>query len=57
MMSGSDVQYTNPFTGGVLLFTSEGFPRIEASITLTAMPMPDWRWRLAAAFTVADPET
>src|SRR5215510_11973935 len=25
MMSGSDVQYTNPFTGGVLLFTSEGF--------------------------------
>jgi hypothetical protein len=26
MMSGSDVQYTNPFTGGVLLFTSGGFP-------------------------------
>src|SRR5262245_60779783 len=26
MMSGSDVQYTNPFTGGVLLFTSAGFP-------------------------------
>src|SRR6476659_9402351 len=26
----------------------EGSPRIEASITLTAMPMPDWRWRLAA---------
>ena len=25
-MSGSDVQYTNPFTGGVLLFTSAGFP-------------------------------
>jgi hypothetical protein len=25
MMSGSDVQYTNPFTGGVLLFTSAGF--------------------------------
>src|SRR5262245_24145251 len=25
VMSGSDVQYTNPFTGGVLLFTSEGF--------------------------------
>jgi hypothetical protein len=25
-MSGSDVQYTNPFTGGVLLFTSKGFP-------------------------------
>ena len=27
MMSGSDVQYTNPFTGGVLLFTSAGFPQ------------------------------
>ena len=26
MMNGSDVQYTNPFTGGVLLFTSAGFP-------------------------------
>ena len=26
MMNGSDVQYTNPFTGGVLLFTSGGFP-------------------------------
>src|SRR5262245_8321240 len=26
MMSGSDVQYTNPFTGGVLRFTSGGFP-------------------------------
>jgi len=26
MMSGSDVQYTHPFTGGVLLFTSGGFP-------------------------------
>src|SRR5678816_310772 len=26
MMSGSDVQYANPFTGGVLLFTSAGFP-------------------------------
>src|SRR6476620_10904132 len=25
MMSGSEVQYTNPFTGGVLLFTSGGF--------------------------------
>jgi hypothetical protein len=24
-MSGSDVQYTSPFTGGVLLFTSKGF--------------------------------
>lgn len=32
MINGSDVQYTNPFTGGVLLFTSGGFPRIEASI-------------------------
>src|SRR6185369_9385753 len=27
MMTGSDVQYANPFTGGVLLFTSAGFPR------------------------------
>lgn len=27
MMSGSDVHYTNPFTGGVLLFTSAGFPQ------------------------------
>src|SRR4029453_11878918 len=27
MMNGSDVQYTNPFTGGVLLFTSAGFPQ------------------------------
>src|SRR4030095_15258237 len=27
MMSGSDVQYTKPFTGGVLLFTSAGFPQ------------------------------
>jgi len=26
-MAGSDVQYGNPFTGGVLLFTSAGFPR------------------------------
>src|SRR4026207_94114 len=26
MMNGSDVQYTDPFTGGVLLFTSGGFP-------------------------------
>jgi hypothetical protein len=26
MMNGSDVQYANPFTGGVLLFTSGGFP-------------------------------
>src|SRR5262245_49187726 len=26
-MSGSDVQYTNPFTGGVLLYTSAGFPQ------------------------------
>src|SRR6185436_16515404 len=26
-MNGSDVQYTNPFTGGVLLFTSAGFPQ------------------------------
>jgi hypothetical protein len=26
MMNGSDVQYANPFTGGVLLFTSAGFP-------------------------------
>jgi hypothetical protein len=26
-MSGSDVQYTNPFSGGVLLFTSAGFPQ------------------------------
>jgi hypothetical protein len=25
-MNGSDVQYTNPFTGGLLLFTSGGFP-------------------------------
>src|SRR3954464_13847959 len=25
MMTGSDVQYTNPFIGGVLLFTSGGF--------------------------------
>jgi hypothetical protein len=25
MMNGSDVQYTNPFTGGVLLFTTGGF--------------------------------
>ena len=30
-MSGSDVQYTNPFTGGVLLYTSAGFPQ-ERSI-------------------------
>jgi hypothetical protein len=27
VMAGSDVQYGNPFTGGVLLFTSAGFPR------------------------------
>src|SRR4029450_2805274 len=27
MMSGSDVQYTNPFTGGGLLFTSGGVPQ------------------------------
>src|SRR4029079_10052408 len=27
MMNGSDVQYTNPFTGGVLLFTTAGFPQ------------------------------
>src|SRR4029079_5939950 len=26
VMRGSDVQYTNPFTGGGLLFTSAGFP-------------------------------
>jgi opacity protein-like surface antigen len=26
-MSGSDVQYTNPFTGGLLLFTTAGFPQ------------------------------
>jgi len=25
VMTGSDVQYSNPFTGGVLLFTSAGF--------------------------------
>ena len=29
----------------------QGSPRIEASITLTPMPMPDWRWRSAAALT------
>ena len=29
----------------------KGSPRIEASITLTPMPMSDWRWRLAAALT------
>jgi hypothetical protein len=27
VMARSDVQYGNPFTGGVLLFTSAGFPR------------------------------
>jgi len=27
---GSDVRYTNPFTGGVLLFTSGGFPQDRA---------------------------
>jgi opacity protein-like surface antigen len=26
-MAGSDVQYTNPFTGGLLLYTSAGFPK------------------------------
>lgn len=26
-MTGSDVQYSNPFTGGVLLFTTAGFPQ------------------------------
>lgn len=26
-MAGSDVQYAGPFTGGVLLFTSAGFPK------------------------------
>lgn len=26
-MSGSDAQYTNPFTGGLLLFTSAAFPQ------------------------------
>jgi len=30
-MDGSDVQYATPFTGGVLLFTSAGFPK-ERSI-------------------------
>src|SRR4029450_10305969 len=51
MMSGSDVQTQIPLQEGCCCSPVQGSPRIEASIPLTPMPMPDWRWRLAAALT------